>query len=92
MPDCDLRWDGSAMLMRVHSSLQAELICAVRWTFTFFCVLIEGHCILNGHKNVGASMCVCCKCAYSGVFVFRPRSTTSSDCIVGAEPSEGSGP
>lgn len=30
--------------------------------------------------------------AYSCVFVFRPRSTTSSDCIVGAQPSEGSGP
>lgn len=63
MPACDLHVKtGFTMLMQVHSSLQAELICAAHRTFTFY-PLAEGRHWLNGDESAGLPfiMCMCGK-------------------------------
>lgn len=100
MPVCDLTVKkGFTMLMQVHSSIQAELICAAHWTFTFY-PLTEGHHWLHGDKSTDLPlfMCMCgngsaffsvCVCH---VCVFQSCSSMSADCIVLVEQSAGCSP
>lgn len=80
MPACDLPSKGFAMLMQVHSSLLAELICAAHWTFTFKVNIEQRH-----KRTVGVCVCVSqpvhismCLLHTAHVCVFWSYSTVAS--------------